>query len=59
MVGLKNDLLKVADWCGYLPLHCAAQRCPENVTIKFMINVHPQALVTMCRYKKVCRCMSC
>ena len=52
MVGLKSDLLKVADWCGYLPLLRAAQKCPENVIIKFMINVYPQALVTMCRCKK-------
>ena len=52
MVGLKEDLLKMADENGYLPLHHAARNCPDNDVFKFMIDVHPQALVTMCRLER-------
>ena len=54
MVGLKEDLLKMADENGYLPLHHAAHNGPDtdNDVFKFLIDVYPQALVTMCRIER-------
>ena len=45
MVGLNKRLLEMVDHKGYLPLQYAAGNCLHNIVIKFIISMHPQALI--------------
>lgn len=45
IVGLNEGLIKQVDKKEYLPLHHAAQCCPETKTLEHLISVHQQGLI--------------
>ena len=46
IVGLNEGLIKEVDKLGCLPLHHAAQTCPETRVLECLMSVHPQGLTT-------------
>ena len=46
IVGLNEGIIKHADKKGCLPLHHAAQTCPETKMLEHLMSVHPQGLTT-------------
>ena len=46
IVGLNERIIKEGDKFGCLPLHHAAQTCPEPCALQCLTSVHPQGLTT-------------
>ena len=47
IVGLNEGLIREGDKSSYLPLHHAAETCPDMRVLKHLMSVHPQTLIAM------------